>query len=70
MLKIDLENFFDRLKWSFVHNLLSSLNFRPALITLIMNYITTSSIFVLINDIHTLFFSPIRGTRQGDILSP
>lgn len=39
------------------------------IVTLIMNYITTASIFVLVNGSQTNFFSSSWGTHQGDPMS-
>lgn len=70
LLKLDLEKAFDKLEWSFIHYSLSSLNFPPTFINLIMSCITTSNISVLINGNPTEYFQPTRGIRQGDPLSP
>lgn len=70
VLKIDLEKAFDRLKWPFIYNTLRHFNFPPKTSKLIMNCITTSKIYVLVNDSRSQFFYPSGGIRQGDPLSP
>lgn len=70
LLKLDLEKVFDKLEWPFIHYSLSSHNFPPTFINLIMSCITTSNISVLISRNPTEYFQPTRGIRQGDPLSP
>lgn len=70
LLKLDLQKAFDRREWSFIRQALHYLNFPPNIIKLIMSCVSTSSIYILINDTHTPFFSPSRGIRQCDSLSP
>lgn len=70
MIKIDLEEAFDRLEWSFIRLSLQHLRFPLALINLIMSCVTTSSISILINGTPIPFFQPSRGIRQGNPLSP
>lgn len=48
-LKIDLENAYNRLKWSFIEETLVLASFPSPMIKLIMNYITTSRLQVLWN---------------------
>lgn len=63
MLKIDLENAFDMLEWSFVRNSLQALNIPKELITLIMNCISTTSTSIIANGKPTEFFKPCRSIR-------
>lgn len=70
MLKIDLEMAFDRLEWSFIHDMLLFFNFPTNLVRLIMSCTMTSSISILINGSPAPSFQPSRGIRQGDPLSP
>ena len=69
-LKIDLEKAFDRLEWSFVREVLVHFNFPPTLIALIMDCISSSTISILFNGGKLDPFTPSRGIRQGDPISP
>ncbi|GKU88076.1 hypothetical protein SLEP1_g2381 [Rubroshorea leprosula] len=68
--KIDLEKAYDCLEWSFIWETLLFFQFPPKIIDLIMSAICTSSVSVLLNGDRTEPFSPSRGIRQGDPLSP
>lgn len=70
ILKIDLEKAFDRLEWSFVYRALRFFKFYPNITKLIMNCISSSRIAILVNGTRTSYFSPSRGIRQGDPISP
>jgi hypothetical protein len=68
--KIDLEKAYDRLEWSFIRHTLQFFNFPDNWIDLIMSCISTSTLSVLFNGDHLHEFTPFRGIRQGDPLSP
>lgn len=70
LLKLDLEKAFDRLEWSFVRKTLLYFNIPNSLTELIVSCITTTTMSILINGICTSYFTPSRGIRQGDLLSP
>jgi len=68
-LKIDLKKAFDRLEWSFIHRFLIWFNFPKAWIDLIITCINSPNLSVLINGEKLDPFLPLRGIRQGDLLS-
>ncbi|KAF7134648.1 hypothetical protein RHSIM_Rhsim08G0108800 [Rhododendron simsii] len=69
-LKLDMSKVYDRVKWSAVLDVLSSLGFSPKWINLVSQRLSTVSFSVLVNGIPSEFFSPRCGLRQGDPLSP
>ncbi|KAH9716124.1 reverse transcriptase domain-containing protein [Citrus sinensis] len=69
-IKVDLEKAYDRLSWNFIHGTLQELNLPIGLTNLIMACITIAKMNILWNGELTSEFSPGRGVRQGDPLSP
>ena len=69
-IKLDLHKAYDSLEWSFIHQAPTFFDFPPSLINLILHCITSTNLAILINGSPTNFFSPSRGIRQGDPLSP
>lgn len=69
-LKLDMSKAYDRLEWSFVEQVLKSMCFLLRMVELIMKCITTVSYQILINGQPSSPFTPERGLRQGDPLSP
>ena len=69
-IKIDLENAYDHIEWSFIRDTLALFKFPKHIISLIMNCVSSLSISVLFNGGALKPFLPSRGIRQGDPLSP
>ena len=69
-LKIDLEKAFDRLEWSFIHEVLVHFNFPKNIIDIIMACISSTSVSILFNGGKLEPFTPTQGICQGDPLSP
>ena len=70
VVKVDLEKAYDRLEWSFIHNVLQAFRFSHNIIKLIMSCISTSFLSMLVNGCTLEAFNPSRGIRQEDHLSP
>ncbi|CAJ2665276.1 unnamed protein product [Trifolium pratense] len=68
--KIDLEKAYDNVDWSYLRSCLRDFGFPPITIKLIMHCVSSSSLSLIWNGNRLLNFSPTRGLRQGDPLSP
>lgn len=68
--KIDLEKAYDKIYWPFHRDTLNYFKFNDSWINFIMNCVTFVSIAIIWNGETLLSFSPERGLRQGDPLSP
>jgi len=69
-LKIDLSKAFDKVNWLYLKMILTHLGFPPALISWIMDCISSISFAILVNGSTTSSFNIDRGIRQGCPLSP
>lgn len=69
-LKLDMSKAYDRLEWIFVENTLVSMGFPHNLTSLNMKSLSSVTYQMLINGNPSTPFTPPRGTRQEDPLSP
>ena len=70
VIKINLEKVYDRLEWSFIRMVLDHFGFPKNFSELILSCVSTTSTSLLFNGSKLEAFSPSRGIRQGDPISP
>ena len=69
-IKIDLEKAYDRINWDFLWDTLSDVGFLDWLIQIIKVYVSSPSMHILWNGLVSESFTPSKGLREGDPLSP
>lgn len=67
---MDLEKAYDRFEWCFIHKVLKAYHFPQNIIKVIMSCVTSAKISILFNGGALESFTPSRGLRQGDPISP
>ncbi|KAA3477129.1 reverse transcriptase [Gossypium australe] len=69
-LKLDISKAYDRVEWDFLARMMKALGFHVDWIVLIMRCVSSVSYSICFNGRDSEWFSPSRGLRQGDPLSP
>lgn len=68
--KLDISKTYDREEWSFPEKMVIKMGMDESWVAFVMETVTTTSYFVLINGELKGFIKPTRGIKQGDLLSP
>jgi hypothetical protein len=68
--KLDMHKAYDRVEWVFLENMMRRLGFAKRWITMMMACVSSVRYQIRFNYNDTDMFSPTRGLRQGDPLSP
>ena len=62
-IKLDLEETYDKLKWSFIREMLIRINLPQGIIKLIMRYVSLVTTSILVNGASLEQIIPLRGIR-------
>jgi hypothetical protein len=68
--KLDMHKAYDRVEWGFLEKIMMKMGFDQRWITLIITCVKSVKYKVRVNSMETEIFTPTRGLRQGDPLSP
>lgn len=70
ILKLDMKKAYNRIEWDFLKMSMLKMGFNVRWIELVMTCVSTVTFSVKVNGDQTRYFTPTRGLRQGDPLSP
>jgi hypothetical protein len=68
--KLDMAKAYDKVEWRYLEEVMIKLGFSDNFVHLVMKCVTTVSFRVRVNESLSESFTPTRGIRQGDPLSP
>eukprot|EP00253_Pinus_taeda_P016074 PITA_16074 len=69
-MELDLAKAYDKLNWTYIRKVLPAFFFDHNWVRWVMALVTSSSFSILVNGSPSKNFTPSRGLRQGDLLSP
>ena len=69
-IKLDMAKTYDRVEWPYLQGIMLRLGFSEAFVATVMRCVTTVSFSVRVNGQLSNTFTPSRGIRQGDPISP
>ena len=70
IIQLDLAKAYDKLSWSYIRAVLRAFGFDQNWIRWVMALVIMTSLSILLNNAPSRLFTPSRGLRQGDPLSP
>jgi hypothetical protein len=70
LIKLDLSKAFDKASWQYLQAILDSFGFDQCWVNWILNLTSSAFFSILVNEVPSQPFSPSRGIREGDPLSP
>ena len=68
--KLDISKAYDKVEWNFLEKIMLSLGFPAQWVDLAMSKVRSVSFSVIVNGEPCGYITPLRGIKQGDLLSP